>query len=38
MKHTEEIDKAFAVGAEKATLVANGVLSRVREKVGYSFK
>jgi len=28
----------LAVGAEKAALVANGVLSRVREKVGYSFK
>jgi tryptophanyl-tRNA synthetase len=38
MNHTEEIDKALAIGAEKAALVANGVLSRVREKVGYSFK
>ena len=38
MNHTEEIDKALAVGAEKAALVANGVLSRVREKIGYSFK
>jgi hypothetical protein len=28
----------LAIGAEKAAMVANGVLSRVREKVGYSFK
>jgi tryptophanyl-tRNA synthetase len=35
MNHTEEIDKALAVGAEKAALVANSVLTRVREKVGY---
>ena len=35
MTHLEEIDKALAVGAEKATLVANAVLSRVRSKLGY---
>ena len=35
MSHKEEIDKALAIGAEKAALVANSVLARVREKVGY---
>ncbi|WP_298532393.1 tryptophan--tRNA ligase [uncultured Algibacter sp.] len=35
MSNLPEIDKALAVGAEKATLVANDVLKRVREKVGY---
>jgi len=35
MSHLEEIDNALAVGAEKAKLVANGVLKRVRSKVGY---
>ncbi|OIQ37441.1 MAG: tryptophan--tRNA ligase [Bacteroidetes bacterium MedPE-SWsnd-G1] len=31
----EEVDKALAIGAEKASVVANKVLSRVRAKVGY---
>lgn len=35
MNHLEEIDKALAVGAEKAKIVADGVLGRVREKLGY---
>jgi tryptophanyl-tRNA synthetase len=35
MSHTEEIDEALAVGAKKATLVVNGVLARVRKKIGY---
>jgi len=35
MNHLAEIDKALQIGAEKASAVANGVLKRVREKVGY---
>ncbi|GAA4268693.1 tryptophan--tRNA ligase [Hyunsoonleella aestuarii] len=35
MNNLAEIDKALAVGAEKATLVAEQVLNRVRAKVGY---
>ncbi len=35
MSNLDEIDKALAIGAEKATKVANNVLKRVREKVGY---
>ena len=35
MANLNEIDKALQVGAEKAQLVANDVLNRVREKVGY---
>ncbi|GAA4802764.1 tryptophan--tRNA ligase [Litoribaculum gwangyangense] len=35
MNNFNEIDKSLAVGAEKAKLVANAVLKRVREKVGY---
>lgn len=35
MNNLTEIDKALAVGAGKATLVANSVLKRVRAKVGY---
>lgn len=35
MNNLEEIDKALAIGAAKATNVANDVLYRVREKVGY---
>jgi tryptophanyl-tRNA synthetase len=35
MNNLNEIDKALAVGAEKATLVASDVLSRVRSKLGY---
>ena len=35
MNHLNEVDEALAVGAEKAKKVADGVLSRVREKVGY---
>ena len=35
MNNLNEIDKALAVGAEKAKLVANTVLKRVREKIGY---
>ncbi|MBJ7879713.1 tryptophan--tRNA ligase [Gelidibacter salicanalis] len=35
MNHLEEIDKALSVGAEKARVVADTVLSRVRKKLGY---
>ena len=35
MNNLDELDKALSVGAEKAKLVANNVLNRVREKVGY---
>lgn len=35
MHHLEEVDEALAVGAEKAKKIANGVLERVREKLGY---
>ena len=35
MNNLAEIDKALAVGAEKAALVAEQVLNRVRAKVGY---
>tara|TARA_R110002050_G_scaffold293182_1_gene449388 strand:- start:60471 stop:61439 length:969 start_codon:yes stop_codon:yes gene_type:complete len=35
MNNLNEIDKALTLGAEKAKLVANDVLGRVREKVGY---
>ena len=35
MNNLNEIDAALAVGAQKATLVADAVLKRVRHKVGY---
>jgi len=35
MNHLNEIDDALALGAEKAKKVADGVLLRVREKLGY---
>ncbi len=35
MANPKEIDDALALGAEKAKIVANDVLSRVRSKVGY---
>ncbi len=35
ISHTSEIDEALALGSEKAKIVANGVLKRVREKLGY---
>ncbi|WP_298314495.1 tryptophan--tRNA ligase [uncultured Aquimarina sp.] len=35
MDNLEEVDKALDIGAKKASEVANNVLSRVREKVGY---
>lgn len=35
MANLEEVDKALAIGAEKASAVANEVLARVREKIGY---
>lgn len=35
MSHLDEIDEALAIGAEKAKKVADGVLERVREKLGY---
>jgi len=35
MDNLHEIDAALAIGAEKATKVANRVLKRVRKKIGY---
>jgi len=35
MNHLNEVDEALAIGAEKARKVADGVLERVREKLGY---
>jgi tryptophanyl-tRNA synthetase len=35
MNHLEEIDKALAIGAEKAGVIADEVLARVRTKLGY---
>ena len=35
MAHLYEVDDALALGAEKAKKVANAVLSRVRNKIGY---
>ncbi len=35
INNLEEVDKALAIGKEKATVVANDVLNRVREKLGY---
>lgn len=35
MANREELDNALALGAEKARTVANGVLKRVREKLGF---
>jgi tryptophanyl-tRNA synthetase len=35
MNNLEEIDKALAIGAEKAKTIADDVLNRVRQKVGY---
>ena len=35
MNNLQEVDEALALGAEKASKIANDVLSRVREKVGY---
>jgi len=38
MSNLSEIDKALFQGAEKARLVANGVLERVRKKLGFENK
>ncbi|SNR51811.1 tryptophan--tRNA ligase [Lutibacter flavus] len=35
MENLEEVDKALAIGAKKAKIVASDVLKRVREKLGY---
>lgn len=35
INHLDEVDHALALGAEKAKKVADGVLERVRNKVGY---
>jgi len=35
MADKTKIDAALKIGAEKARLVAQGVLNRVREKIGY---
>lgn len=36
MENLEEVDAALKVGADKASVIANGVLARVREKLGYN--
>jgi tryptophanyl-tRNA synthetase len=36
MNNLPELDKALAEGAAKANFVANGVLNRVREKLGFT--
>ena len=35
MSNLGEVDQALAVGAKKAAAVADAVLARVREKIGY---
>ncbi|WP_047246810.1 tryptophan--tRNA ligase [Maribacter thermophilus] len=35
MNNLNEVDEALAIGADKAKKVAEGVLQRVREKIGY---
>ena len=35
MNNLDEVDKALGLGAKKARMVADNVLSRVREKLGY---
>ena len=35
--HLDEVDALLKMGAEKAGVIANGVLGRVREKLGFSF-
>ena len=35
MNNLDEVDRLLAIGAEKAKIVANEVLNRVRKKVGY---
>ncbi len=35
MDNLNEVDEALAIGAKKATVIADTVLARVREKVGY---
>jgi tryptophanyl-tRNA synthetase len=35
MNNLEEVDKALELGAQKAQAVAQGVLQRVREKLGF---
>jgi tryptophanyl-tRNA synthetase len=35
MSHLDQVDAALEKGAEKAKLVANDVLQRVRHKLGY---
>lgn len=35
MENLSEVDKALEIGAKKASIVANGVLARVRKKLGY---
>ena len=37
MNNLDEIDQALFQGSEKAKNIANGVLNRVREKLGFSY-
>ncbi len=37
MNNLDEIDRALYQGSEKAKVIANGVLNRVREKLGFSY-
>ena len=36
MEHQNEIDDALYIGTQKAKNIANEVLSRVRQKIGYT--
>ena len=38
MKNLPEVDALLKIGAEKARVVAKGVLERVREKLGFEYK
>jgi len=35
LENLKEVDKALAIEAKKAKVVATNVLKRVREKIGY---
>jgi tryptophanyl-tRNA synthetase len=35
MENKHEIDEALSIGSKKASATANGVLNRLREKIGY---
>ena len=35
INNTEEVERLLKIGADKATIIANATLGRVREKMGY---